>query len=54
LHAYVADLYSSEQDGRVFTAEEADFYGSEAQDRADNITGQIAQAAALLNIELAN
>jgi len=53
LHAYVADLYTQEQDGRVFTAEEADFFGSEAQDRADTITGQIAQAAALLEIELA-
>ncbi len=53
LHGYVADLYAEELDGRVFTAEEADFFGSEAQDRADTITGQIAQAAALLNIELA-
>lgn len=53
LYAYVADLYTQEQDGRVFTAEEADFFGSEAQDRADTITGQVAQAAALLNIELA-
>jgi hypothetical protein len=53
LKAYVADLYEQELDGRQFTAEEADFYGSEAQDRATAITGQVAQAAALLNIELA-
>lgn len=53
LYAYVADLYAQEQDGRVFTAEEADFFGSEAQDRAQEITGQISQVAALLEIELA-
>ena len=52
LRDYVADLYTQELDGRQFTAEEADFYGSEAQDRAANITGQIAQVAGLLNIEL--
>jgi hypothetical protein len=52
LRDYVADLYTQEQDGRVFTAEEADFFGSEAQDRAQEITGQISQAAALLGIEL--
>lgn len=52
LYSYVADLYTQELDGRVFTAEEADFFGSEAQDRAQQITGQIAQVAALLDIEL--
>ena len=53
LHAYVADLYTQELDGRVFTAEEADIFGSEAQDRATEITGQVAQVAALLEIEIA-
>lgn len=53
LKAYVADLYTQELDGRQFTAEEADFYGTEAQDRAMNITGQITQVAELLGIELA-
>ncbi|MBZ0298888.1 MAG: EfeM/EfeO family lipoprotein [Anaerolineae bacterium] len=53
LHTYVRDLYSQEQDGRVFTAEEADLFGSEAQGRAQTITGQIAQVAALLNVTLA-
>jgi hypothetical protein len=53
LYNYVADLYAQEQEGRVFTAEEADLFGSEAQDRAQEITGQIAQVAALLGIELA-
>ncbi len=52
LKDYVLDLYTQEQDGRRFTPEEADFYGSEAQDRAMMITGQISQAAALLNITL--
>lgn len=52
LRDYVADLYTQELDGRQFTPEEADFFGSEAQDRAANITGQIAQVAGLLNIEL--
>jgi hypothetical protein len=52
LQAYVADLYAQEQAGRVFTPEEADLFGSEAQDRAQAITGQIAQVAALLNITL--
>ncbi|MFN8372662.1 MAG: imelysin family protein [Anaerolineae bacterium] len=49
---YVQNIYQEEQDGRVFTAEEADFFGSEAQDRAMTIAGQITQAAALLNITL--
>lgn len=52
LQEYVGDLYEREQDGTVFTAEQADFFGSEAQDQAMTITGQIAQAAALLDIEL--
>lgn len=52
LQSYVADLYTQEQDGRLFTPEEADVFGSEAQDRAQAITGQIAQVAALLNIDL--
>jgi hypothetical protein len=53
LKTYVADLYQQELDGRQFTAEEADFFGTEAQDRAQAITGQIAQVAALLEIPLA-
>jgi hypothetical protein len=53
LRAYVADLYEDEQAGRQFTAEEADFFGTEAQDRAQTLAGQVAQAAALLAIPLA-
>lgn len=52
LQAYVGDLYTQEQDGTRYTPEQADFFGSEAQDRAQTITGQIAQVAALLEIEL--
>lgn len=53
LQGYVADLYAQEQAGRVFTPEEADLFGTEAQDRAQAIVGQITQVAALLNIEIA-
>ena len=53
LRTYVADLYEQELDGRQFTAEEADFFGTEAQDRAQALAGQVAQAAALLEIPLA-
>lgn len=52
LREYALDLYTQEQDGKRFTAEEADLFGSEAQSRAQTITGQIAQVAALLNIAL--
>lgn len=52
LQSYVADLLAQETDGRIFTPEEADLYGSEAQSRAQAITGQIAQVAALAGIEL--
>jgi hypothetical protein len=52
LQAYVSDLYTQELGGRVFTPEEADVFGSEAQDRAQAITGQIVQVAALLNVAL--
>jgi hypothetical protein len=52
LLTYVSDLYAQEQSGRVFTPEEADLFGTEAQDRAQAITGQIAQIAALLSVNL--
>lgn len=52
LQAYVAELYTQEQDGRVYSPEEADIFGSEAQGRAQTITGQIAQVAALLDVAL--
>jgi hypothetical protein len=52
LKAFVADVYRQEQDGKRFTAEEADLLGAEAQNRATAITGQIAQLAARLGIEI--
>lgn len=52
LQAYVLDLLAQENDGRQFTPEEADIFGTEAQDRAQAITGQIAQVAALAGIVL--
>ena len=52
LEAYVARLRDQEEDGKKFTAEDADTLGGEAQDRAEAIAGQITQAAKQLNIEL--
>jgi hypothetical protein len=53
LRDYVAGIYAEEQAGKVFTAEEADSLGAEAQDRATAIAGQVTQVAAALGIELA-
>lgn len=53
LKAFVAGVYEEELAGKHFTAEEADLLGQEAQDRATAIAGQVAQAAAALNIEIA-
>jgi hypothetical protein len=52
LHAFAADLQDKEAAGRKYTAEEADTLGSQAQERAEAIAGQITQAAAKLNIEI--
>jgi hypothetical protein len=52
LRQFVADIYQEEQGGKQFTAEEADLLGSEAQDRATAIAGQISQAAAQLGVEI--
>jgi hypothetical protein len=53
LVSFVADLFEQEQSGVVFTPEEADLFGTEAQNQATALAGQVAQAAALLNVELA-
>jgi hypothetical protein len=50
LGAFIGDLYDQEQEGNRFTPEEADTLGSEAQDRATAIAGQVSQAAAALGI----
>jgi imelysin len=52
LHAFAARLRDREAAGRKYTAEEADTLGSQAQERAEAIAGQITQAAAKLDIEL--
>jgi iron uptake system EfeUOB component EfeO/EfeM len=53
LVSYVNDLYQQEQGGTRFSPDEADLFGGEAQDQATALAGQVAQAAALLNVELA-
>jgi hypothetical protein len=50
LKAFVAGVYQQEQEGKRFTAEEADLLGAESQNRASAIAGQVAQVAAQLNI----
>lgn len=52
LKDFVNQILEQEQGGKQFSPEEADIFGSEAQDRAQTITGQIAQAAALLDIPI--
>jgi hypothetical protein len=52
LHAFAAELQEKEAAGRKYTAEEADTLGSQAQERAEAIAGQITQAAAKLDIEI--
>ncbi len=52
LLAYVEKLRDAEDDGRKYTAEQADTYGTEAQKRAEAIAGQVSQAADALNIEI--
>jgi hypothetical protein len=52
LHAFASELQEKEADGRKYSAEEADTLGSQAQERAEAIAGQITQAAAKLNIEI--
>jgi hypothetical protein len=53
LVGYVADLYAQEQGGTQFTPEQADLFGTEAQDRATRLVGQVTQAAALLGVQIA-
>jgi hypothetical protein len=52
LRGFAGELLAEEEEGRKFTAEEADTLGSQAQERAEAIAGQITQAAAKLNIEI--
>lgn len=52
LLAFAGRLEQEEADGRRFTARDADTLGSDAQDRAEAIAGQISQAAGQLGIPL--
>ena len=52
LHDFAERLLSEEEDGKQFTAEEADTLGSDAQGRAEAVAGQVSQQAGKLNLEL--
>jgi hypothetical protein len=52
LREFIADLYEREQGGTRFKPEQADALGTEAQERATAIAGQVSQAAAQLGVEI--
>ena len=52
LVTYVNNLYDQEKAGIVFSPEEADSFGTEAQDKATALAALVAQAAAKANIAL--
>lgn len=52
LMIYVKDLYDKEKSGVQFSAEEADAFGTEAQDKATALAALVAQAAVKANINL--
>ncbi len=52
LREFIGDLYEREQAGDRFTPEQADTLGTEAQERATAIAGQVSQAAAQLGVEI--
>ena len=45
-------MRDAERHGRAFTAQDADTLGSDAQDQAEAIAGQVSQAASRLNVKL--
>jgi hypothetical protein len=53
LHTYVARLRAQERAGKRFTPQQADVLGREAQERATAIAGQVSQAAARLQVRIA-
>ena len=53
LQSYVTDLHAQEASGTVFTSQQADLFGTEAQAKATALAGQVAQVAALLNVKIA-
>lgn len=52
LVTFVNDLYTKESAGTVFTADQADLYGGEAQTKATTLAGQVSQAIALLGLNV--
>jgi Imelysin len=52
LIAFVTELRDREEQGTKFSGEQADTLGSEAQARAEEVAGQVTQAAQRLGIEL--
>jgi hypothetical protein len=52
LVGYIEDLYAKESSGTVFTPEQADLFGAEAQARATNLVGLVSQAIALLGLQV--
>jgi hypothetical protein len=52
LLAFVEKVRDKEKGGKRFTAEEAETLGSDAQEQAEAIAGQVSQAAGKLDIEL--
>jgi hypothetical protein len=54
LHQFAVKLRDQEAGGKKFTPGEADTLGTDAQDRAEAIAGQVSQAAGQLGIKLEN
>jgi hypothetical protein len=52
LLAFVEKVRDEEKGGKKFTAEEAETLGTDAQEQAEAIAGQVSQAAGKLNIKL--
>lgn len=52
LHGFASRLRDQEADGKKFTAQDADTLGTDAQDQAEAIAGQVSQAAGQLGIKL--
>ena len=52
LRGFIAQLHDREQAGKRFTPEQADTLGTEAQERATAIAGQVSQAAAQLGVTI--
>lgn len=52
LVGFVEELYAQEQAGTRFAPEEAELFGSEAQERATRLVGRVSQAVALLGLQV--